>query len=346
TAVVVLPDDFRIDVASARTEFYEYPAALPQVEFGTVRQDLFRRDFTINAMAISLNTPHFGELLDYFGGLEDIEGRRIMVLHELSFVDDPTRIFRAARFEQRYGFKMSEDTEKLARRAVDLKLIRELTGVRVRDELILILSEPAPWRVLKRLEELGVLEVLHPKLKMGSDSQALFGEIGNTLVRIRKQVKEPLKAWLVYLVALLKDLTADEVSRLTTSLRVRAEDRRVLVKAAKNASKILKALSKDMKNSELYLRLHDLPPEVLAYLYAASDSMGRERIVRYFSLQDLNLEITGDDLIKLGYKPGAMFKRVLNYVFAAKLDGRVTTREEELSLADKTFRKLEREKAK
>lgn len=346
TAVVTLPDDFRIDVASARTEFYGYPAALPQVEFGTVRQDLFRRDFTINAMAISLNTSHFGELLDYFGGLDDIEQGRIRVLHELSFIDDPTRIFRAVRFEQRYGFKMSDDTEKLARKAVDLKLIKELTGVRVRDELILILSEPQPWQVLKRLQELGVLEVLHPKLKIDADSEALFREIGNILPRVRRQIKVSVKPWLVYLIALVKDLTAEEIPRLASSMRIRAEDRRVLLKAVKDTPRILQALSKDMKKSQLYHLLHGLPSEVLSYVYAAADWEGRERIVHYFSLQNIRLEITGDDLIKLGYKPSAMFKQVLDYVFTAKLDGQVTIKEEELSLADEVFRKLEGKKGK
>ncbi len=156
TAVVLLPPDvlgeapawvrtcgepFHVDVATTRTEFYDYPAALPRVEHASIRQDLFRRDFTINAMAISLSGADFGTVIDFFGGYRDLRDGVIRVLHNLSFIEDPTRIFRAVRYENRYGFRMDEQTHGFARSCVDMHLVGDLSSVRLRDELVALLSE-------------------------------------------------------------------------------------------------------------------------------------------------------------------------------------------------------------
>ena len=132
----------RVDVASTRTEFYDYPAALPKVEHATIRGDLARRDFSINAMAVSLNPRDFGALLDFFGGLDDLRRKRIRVLHNLSFIEDPTRIFRAVRYEDRYGFRMDRHTLALARACSEMDLIGDLSSARLRDELVALLDEP------------------------------------------------------------------------------------------------------------------------------------------------------------------------------------------------------------
>lgn len=344
TAVVTLPDDFHIDVASARTEVYERPAALPQVEPGTLKQDLFRRDFTINAMAIALNISNFGELLDYFGGEKDIETRQITVLHKQSFIDDPTRLFRAARFEQRYGFKMSYQTEKLARAAVKKGLLSELTQVRIHDELILILSEAAPWRVLKRLDDLGVLKSLQPKLGMGSREERLFREVDNTLHKLRGEFKEPLKRYLVYLSALVERLPPRDVAQFLAFIRVRATDRRAVVQAVKETPRILRILKKDVANSRLYRLLAGLPREVVAFVYAQGGPQERDKIRHYFTLRETKLEISGNDFIRLGYKPSEDFKKVLDRVLDAKLNGKVAMKKEELVLAQQVFDKLKRKK--
>lgn len=344
TAVVTLPDDFHIDVASARTEVYERPAALPQVEPGTIKQDLFRRDFTINAMAIALNPSNFGTLFDYFGGERDIKGRQIAVLHKQSFIDDPTRIFRAARFEQRYGFKMSYQTEKLARAAVKKGLLGELTQVRIHDEIILILSEAAPWRVLKRLDDLGVLKSLHPKLGMGSKEEKLFREIDKTFHKLRRELKKPFQRYLVYLSALVERLSPKDVSRFLAFIRVRATDRKAVIQAHRETPRLLKVLEKDVTNSRLYRLFAGLPTEVVAFVYAHGGPQERDRIRHYFTLKGTRLAISGDDLIRLGYKPSEDFKKVLDRVLDAKLNGEVVTKEEELSLARRIFTKLEGKK--
>jgi tRNA nucleotidyltransferase (CCA-adding enzyme) len=135
TAVVLYAEDERVDVVTARTEFYDAPAALPTVEHASIREDLFRRDFTINAMAVSLKGADLGRLVDPFGGRRDLEAKTIRVLHNLSFIDDPTRIFRAIRYENRYGFRMDDHTLRLARGTIEMGLVGDLSSARLRDEL-------------------------------------------------------------------------------------------------------------------------------------------------------------------------------------------------------------------
>ncbi len=160
TATITLPTGTRVDVATARTEIYDEPAALPRVTPGSIHDDLFRRDFTVNAMALSLAPAEFGRLLDVFGGVRDIRERHIRVLHERSFVDDPTRIFRAVRFETRLGFRIVGSDGRRIAEALSLGLLERLEEYRIAAELRLILREPDPARPLQRLDQLGVLEAL------------------------------------------------------------------------------------------------------------------------------------------------------------------------------------------
>ena len=164
----------RVDVATARTEFYDEPAALPTVEHATIRQDLFRRDFTVNAMAVSLRGGDFGRLVDFFGGLADLEQRVLRVLHNLSFIDDPTRIFRAIRYENRYGFRMDGHTVALARACVEMGLVGELSSARLRDELVALLSEESVADSIRRLGELGLAEAVHPHLAVDAETAELL----------------------------------------------------------------------------------------------------------------------------------------------------------------------------
>ncbi len=162
TAVIVFSREFHVDVASSRAEYYARPGALPTIERSSLRQDLLRRDFTINAMSACLDPGCFGAIADPYGGLADLRAGVIRVMHALSFVDDPTRVLRAARFEQRYGFSMEPHTEQLARRAVAMGVLDEVSGARVREELYDILDEADPVSVLSRLDELGALAPLLP----------------------------------------------------------------------------------------------------------------------------------------------------------------------------------------
>jgi tRNA nucleotidyltransferase (CCA-adding enzyme) len=164
TAVIIYPDGFTIDVASARMEYYKFPAALPVVELSSIKLDLYRRDFTINTLAVQLNPEQFGILIDFFNAQKDIKEKAIRVLHNLSFVEDPTRVFRAIRFEQRFGFAIGRLTAGLIHNAVRMDFFRELSGRRVFNELQLILQEEKPAAAVARLNDFGLLRVVHPGL--------------------------------------------------------------------------------------------------------------------------------------------------------------------------------------
>ncbi len=191
----------RVDVATTRTEFYDEPAALPAVEQASIRQDLFRRDFTINAMAVSLGGEDFGRCVDPFGGIRDLERGVIRVLHNLSFIDDPTRIFRAIRYESRYGFEMDGHTAGLARACVEMGLVGELSSARLRDELVLLLSEERVSVSVRRLEELGLLAFVHPHLLGDQETVELMERAD--LLRARYAPDE--SAWRLRLAVLAGD---------------------------------------------------------------------------------------------------------------------------------------------
>jgi len=168
TAVITMPDNFKIDVASARMEYYKSPAALPTVEMSSIKLDLYRRDFTINTLAINLIPDEFGTLTDFFAGQRDLKDKIIRVIHNLSFVEDPTRIFRAIRFEQRFGFKIGKLTAGLIKNAVKMDFFRKLSGLRVLTELRYILEERHPVRAVIRLSDYNLLQVLHSEVKLNN----------------------------------------------------------------------------------------------------------------------------------------------------------------------------------
>src|SRR3989338_8065362 len=179
TCTILTKEKLKIDLATARKESYERPAALPTVEFSSLKNDLSRRDFTINAMAVSINRETFGQLIDFFKGVSDLRHGRIRVMHDKSFIDDPTRIFRAVRFEQRFGFAIDGHTQELIQNAVGPERMFEHVGPqRIRDEVILILKEKEPIRALKRMEELHEFRFIHPKIKFGRDTERSFRAVG------------------------------------------------------------------------------------------------------------------------------------------------------------------------
>ncbi|MDD5205652.1 MAG: CBS domain-containing protein, partial [Desulfobacterales bacterium] len=181
TAVLIFPDGFKIDVATARIEYYDSPAALPNVEESSLKMDLYRRDFTINTLAIRLNKGDFGGLIDYFGGAKDIKEKVIRVLHNLSFVEDPTRVLRAIRFEQRFGFKIGKLTLSLMKNAVSINSFKGVSGRRLFLELKLILTEQEPFKAIQRMSEFDLLKVISPRLKLSPEMSAVMEEIKGVL---------------------------------------------------------------------------------------------------------------------------------------------------------------------
>lgn len=337
TATVYFQNGRQVDVATARVEFYQYPAALPQIETSSLHQDLYRRDFTVNAMAVSLNKDDFGYIVDYFGGREDLEQGLLRVLHNLSFVEDPTRLLRGIRFEKRYNITLEPQTLKLAKEAVRSNMLARVSKERVWEELKYILLEPRPSSVLSRLSELQLWDSLFTGVS--------YKEIKDVLDDLHRSVKvlrswdlaEPDEPWMVYFIAVLH--RTDWETARTICIRYNLNKRQVeKVAAALNGwMSAVEGLGGpgDHSTSELARRVMAVPrecyPLILTYF---SNNTARRRFRQVLNAICYDKpSINGKDLRSLGFKPGPPFKKALDALWQARLDGVVRTREEELCYA-------------
>jgi tRNA nucleotidyltransferase (CCA-adding enzyme) len=286
TAIVILADGFKIDVATARREFYEYPAAFPKVELSSIKKDLYRRDFTINAMAIQVNQKYFGKLIDFFGGQKDLRRGIVRVLYNLSFVEDPARIIRAIRFEQRYNFKMDRTTEDFLKKAVDDKLLSRLRKKRITEELILILKEENPLKSLKRMEELGALKYILPEVELNEETVIRLNKVKDNYNFWKCNIPdEKIQLWMIYLCCLIKNLEKNQVQRIFKKLIFKQKYLDNISYIYSNLDQIIKMISqkKKISPSVIYLKLKGLPNEVLFLAMAESDTnIVKERINNYF----------------------------------------------------------------
>jgi tRNA nucleotidyltransferase (CCA-adding enzyme) len=330
-----------LDFVTARTEFYEHPTALPKVERSSIKQDLHRRDFTINTLAICLNPDRYGELLDFYGGERDLKRGIIRVLHSLSFVEDPTRMLRAARLEQRLGFKIEERTEELIGNA--LGLLDRVSGDRIRNELYLVFQEEEPEKVLSRLDDLGVLAQIHPPLKCDdwlAEKFRLLREAHPSLF-FQKSLEPRAKlasggnrpSPLAYLALLAFRLTAEETESLIKRLKLRSGDAKILRDVSKLKT-LLPRLEERLPPSAIYHLLERYSPQALSILWVATDSkQAREKIELYYrDLRYIEPEINGEHLKRMGLEPGPIFGEILRALLDARLDGNVSTLEEEEAL--------------
>jgi tRNA nucleotidyltransferase (CCA-adding enzyme) len=335
TAVVVLPAGIKIDIATARLEYYESPAAMPTIELSSIKKDLYRRDFTINTLAVRLNRDRYGELIDFFGGLRDIKDRTIRVLHSLSFVEDPTRVLRAIRFEQRFNFHLSKHTQNLVKSAVNMKLFNRLTGERIYTELILMFSEADPSKVLRRMKDFNILKFIHPNLRGSQETEELFLGIGEALTWY-KMLYLDIKAekWFVYFLGLLdrmKDAAAEEIlDRLAAPARIRQRVRL----ARSQYREILYMFYKkpELPSSRIYDLLAPLEIETLLLMMAKAKQETARRYISLFltHLRGVTVGVNGDDLKELGIPPGPCYRTLLAELLDAKLDGAVHDRDEEI----------------
>src|SRR5574341_112980 len=340
TAVVVLPDGLKLDIATARLEYYESPAALPTVELSSIKKDLYRRDFTVNTLAMRLNAKHFGELIDFFGGLRDIKEKTIRILHNLSFVEDPTRVFRAIRFEQRFGFHISKHTLNLVKTAVTMKLFNKLSGERIFGELMLMFSENDPGRVVKRMNELDLLKFIHPGIRHTAEMERLFSSIGETLTWFRLlylDVKPDI--WFVYFLGLLDRLKDEAAEEVLERLAVPSRTRQRIRTARQRSREVLYGFyrSRALQPSRVYDLLSTLDTEPLLLMMArAKRESARKYISLYLThLRDVRISLTGDDLKALGIPPGPRYRKLFAELMDARLDGIVKTREDEAEFVKK-----------
>jgi len=342
TAVVIFPDGTKIDVASTRLEYYESPGVLPTVERASLRHDLYRRDFTINTLAFSLNTAGFGRLTDYFGGQQDLQDGVVRVLHNLSFVEDPTRVFRAIRFEQRLGFRIAPHTENLIRNAVRMNVLGRVGGTRLLNELILILEEKEPAGAMGRMSALGLLPSVHPGLKMVPETERVIHETAQVLAWFRLlYLEDPCQQWEVYYLALCDGLRPEEFLDACRRLTIPGRVMTRVFASRRHALSILDSIQRRLKRggeirrSEIHTWFHGLPLETLLYLAAKAS---RDEVRRFVSLyltqlRQVRCTLDGEALKSLGLPVGPRFKCVMERLLAARLDGEVTTDAEERTMA-------------
>jgi tRNA nucleotidyltransferase (CCA-adding enzyme) len=342
TAVLVLPDGGKIDVASTRLEYYESPGALPTVERASLRHDLYRRDFTVNTLAICINSDRFGSLTDHFGGQQDLQEKVVRVLHNLSFVEDPTRVFRAIRFEQRLGFHIAPHTENLMRSAVRMHLLDKLGGERLLSELVQIMREKEPSGAILRIASLALLPFIHPALKLVPATERVLQETGQVMAWFRLlYLEDRCEPWQVYFLALCDGLKPDEFrdacSRLAIPGRLAARlcSQRHLVFTTLNAIKRRLKQTPEVRNSQLYLWFSGFTLEMLLYIAARASS---EQVRRFVSLYLTRLRtvspfLDGEDLLGFGLEPGPLFGSIKERLLQARLDGETGSRDEEETLA-------------
>jgi tRNA nucleotidyltransferase (CCA-adding enzyme) len=318
-------DKWSVDLATARSETYAQPGALPTVKPGSISEDLFRRDFTINAMAIELNSSHYGELLDPYGGKSDLEHKLIRVLHERSFVDDATRIWRGLRYEQRLNFQLEPVTLKLLKR--DIPWLGSISGDRIRHELELILREEYPERILCRAEELGVLVKLHPSLK----GNGWLAEKFKRARQLSSPAPPPLE---LYLALLAYRLSEQESEELISYLRLPKSVARILRDTINIKGKVKLLASPELAPSSIYSLLQGyLSAAIVANLLATDSPLACEHIQLFLGkLRYIRPLLSGEDLKRMGVAAGPQIKEMLNLLREARLNGKVTSKRGEETL--------------
>ena len=338
TAVIIFSDGYKVDVASARMEYYRAPASLPEVEMSSIKLDLFRRDFTINTLAIQINPKQFGTLIDFFSALRDLKEKVIRVLHNLSFVEDPTRVFRAIRFEQRFGFSIGKLTSGLIENAVRMDFFRRLSGRRVFTELRLILEEENPLGAIRRMQDYGLLKVIHPGIELTEDRMESFSSVKKVLSwHDLLFVDDSYMKWAVYFLALVRPCDRKTTEEICERFELPPRHRGLFCKERFAAEECLFWLERNAPadNSTLYRKLTPFRTELILHMMA---STRQERIIRdisrfYTKLRHVRPAVSGNDLKQMGLAPGPRYREILDRVLDEKLNGRLNSREEELAFA-------------
>lgn len=336
TAVVIFPNGFKIDVASARMEYYKFPAALPTVEMSSIKLDLFRRDFTINTLAIQLNPERFGTLIDFFAAQKDIKEKAIKVLHNLSLVEDPTRVFRAIRFEQRFGFTIGKLTSGLIENAVKMDFFKRLSGRRVFSELKQILGEENPTPSIVRLNDYGLLKVIHPSLTLSKDLISSLNSVKQVLSwHDLLFLDESYMKWAVYFMVLFRHCEVDVSKEICDQFEIAPKYQEIFCKGRFEAERCLYRLEIDhkIKNVELYKELYAFRIELILYMMAVTKQERAKKAISFFitQLRQIKISVSGKDLKEMRLEPGPLYRTILQAVLDAKLNGQLKTKNDELN---------------
>lgn len=326
------PDDLpdSLDLISARMEFYDYPTALPKVERSSIKLDLHRRDFTINTLALRLDGHHYGELLDFWGGLNDLHQHLVRVLHSISFIDDPTRALRAVRFEQRFHFTIEARTLQLIQEA--RSQLKQVTGERLRHELDLTLAEECAVPILDRLAALDLLHSIHsgldwtPQISKAVQTvlsaPLLFDKLGARTYGI------PTRRLLAYLVW-FGQLPIDQGRAVCRRLRFSSQLMKDVVAVSRNRGSL--AVLSGLPPSQVVSRLNGISPVAVCALEIVIPDAGVQKILHQYleTWQKLTPGVDGDDLARLGIPPGPVYRDILIRLRTAWLDGNIHSPQEE-----------------
>lgn len=344
TAVVVFADGYKLDVASTRTEYYLEPGALPSVEEASIKLDLYRRDFTINTLALSLSGDSYGELHDYFGAQRDLHDKAIRVLHNLSFVEDPTRMFRAVRFEQRLGFKLGMHTENLVRSAVEMGFVDRVSSLRLFNELTIVLNEENPLAAVERLAGLGLLHCLCEQWQVDTAVKHYFRQAQKAIHWYELlYTGAPIQRWSVYFLCLSAILTDEEMASICVKLSIPQRWQDVLVVERQRAMPVFHSLERQRKklaslpDSQLYGRLHGVSCEMLLFAMARTSSDAVRLAISHYmtQLRDVKPLLNGKELLKIGVERGPQIGDLLKRLRDARLDGVVVSRRDEVAFVRK-----------
>lgn len=330
-------DDLRIDIASSRREYYKEPASLPRVEMGgNIKDDLLRRDFTINTLAICINKNCFGNLIDLLNGFKDLEEKKIRVLHNLSFIDDPTRILRAVRYSVKLNFKIEKETKNLIKNTIKTGLFTDAKNTRIKEELFTILNdEKIALKGLKLLKSLGGLKLIHRKLLLTNETIQKIEFSLNIIPELNKNnIVYDLDSILFFmLITELNDYNRKEI----------IERWNLKKDFMKNENFYLDKIE-ELKNCsskyEIFNCLKNLNLEELIYLLYLSEDKEKEKIKEFiFKLSNLKIKLKGKDLISMGFEPSRDFKYIFEKVKEEVINGNLHTLEDEVNFVIENFRK-------
>ncbi|GHT01523.1 hypothetical protein AGMMS50276_29720 [Synergistales bacterium] len=343
TGTITFPDGQKIDVATARREFYEYAAAMPEVESDSLKQDLGRRDFSINAMAVSLNDGNWGTLLDFYGGRRDLKNGLLRVLHNLSFIEDPTRIMRGVRLTSRLNMKFEDNTLRLLKSALSGNMLSKLSDSRVRVEIEAIFSEKTPFKAASHMEDFGVWEALFPGLHFTPLAAKKMRRLQEALsfIKTKKAISGVCQKWIAFVAVLISDAAPSVQSLVMDKLHFSQNERDAVLKCLASVVTIEQFFGSKHppKNSGAYLFLKNYAITTLIFCWAAAK---RKETRRWITLHILNFEptktfLSGRDLQKMGYKQGPSIGEMINDIRLARMDGDVKSRDDEVAYVKESF---------
>jgi len=337
TATIKSAEGFKVDISTARRESYPAAACLPVVEPGNLKEDLARRDFTINTMAIDITGKNPGNFIDFFNGIGDLRKKNIRVLHDLSFIDDPTRMLRAIRFEQRYDFAIEPHTLNLLKNSARAEMHKKVSAHRISDELVLILKEVKPIKYIKRIRQLIGFNFIAEGLDLDKKVFRLFSDTQKQINWFKKICprRRHLDTWLMFFMALLDRLKLKDAQIICEKFSLNQGDRKRILSFKKIGDSFISKLgSKNISPAQIFALLEPLSYEVILLLRAKQKNKNFSKHTQDFLAiyNDIRISICGDDLKNLGLSPGPIYRKIFSRVLNAKLNGTIKTRGQEIRL--------------